>query len=201
MTNGTVADNRSLSAVSPGAGAVTTGAGTTATIADVTSTWVETHPRRAPCDQHRRPSSIPTGGSEQLQRVMNLTTVRTHQYAVWITIGFFEVKRQGTWGCSPRNPQLAFDIMGPRSARPTARTPGFAASSWSTGSSSPASTQLTRSVPLGGRLPQEDSITVCCSTRRHDRMQTNSIDSRSREPDRQPGYATDSGERLCTSTR
>ena len=26
---------------------------------------------------------------------MNLTTVRTHQYAVWITIGFFEVTRQG----------------------------------------------------------------------------------------------------------
>ena len=31
---------------------------------------------------------------------MNLTTVRTHQYAVWITVGFFEVRRQG-------NPQLA----------------------------------------------------------------------------------------------
>src|SRR5207249_2809874 len=33
--------------------------------------------------------------SEQLQRVLNLTTVRTHQYAVWITVGFFEVLRQG----------------------------------------------------------------------------------------------------------
>ncbi len=29
--------------------------------------------------------------TEQLQKAMNLTTVRTHQYAVWITIGFFEV--------------------------------------------------------------------------------------------------------------
>ena len=33
--------------------------------------------------------------TEMLQRAMNLTTVRTHQYAVWITVGFFEVKRQG----------------------------------------------------------------------------------------------------------
>ena len=32
---------------------------------------------------------------EMLQRAMNLTTVRTHQYAVWITVGFFEVKRRG----------------------------------------------------------------------------------------------------------
>ena len=29
---------------------------------------------------------------------MNLTTVRTHQYAVWITIGFFEIKKQGDIG-------------------------------------------------------------------------------------------------------
>ena len=51
--------------------------------------------------------------SEQLQRVMNLTTTRTHQYAVWITIGFFEVKRQGDLGMLAFNPQLAFDILGP----------------------------------------------------------------------------------------
>jgi hypothetical protein len=51
--------------------------------------------------------------SEQLQKAMNLTTVRTHQYAVWITIGFFEVKRQGDLGMFATNPQLAFDIMGP----------------------------------------------------------------------------------------
>ena len=34
--------------------------------------------------------------TEWLQKVMNLTTVRTHQFAVWITIGFFEVVQQGT---------------------------------------------------------------------------------------------------------
>jgi hypothetical protein len=51
--------------------------------------------------------------SEQLQRFMNLTTVRTHQYAVWITVGFFEVKRQGDIGMlTSGNPQLAFDILG-----------------------------------------------------------------------------------------
>ncbi len=42
--------------------------------------------------------SIRTGAAEQLQRMMNLTTPRTHQYAVWMTIGFFEVKRQGDQG-------------------------------------------------------------------------------------------------------
>ncbi|MDX2037390.1 MAG: hypothetical protein SFX72_12125 [Isosphaeraceae bacterium] len=33
--------------------------------------------------------------TEWLQKVMNLTTVRTHQFAVWITIGFFEVTETG----------------------------------------------------------------------------------------------------------
>ena len=51
--------------------------------------------------------------SEQLQKFMNLTTPRTHQYAVWITIGFFEVKRQGDLGMFVYNPVLAFDILGP----------------------------------------------------------------------------------------
>jgi len=52
--------------------------------------------------------------TELLQRAMNLTTVRTHQYAVWITVGFFEVKRQGDIAMLVQNlPQLAFDIMGP----------------------------------------------------------------------------------------
>jgi hypothetical protein len=52
--------------------------------------------------------------SEQMQRVMNLTTVRTHQYAVWITIAFFQVKRQGDIGMATFGaPNLAFDIMGP----------------------------------------------------------------------------------------
>jgi hypothetical protein len=52
--------------------------------------------------------------SEEMQRVMNLTTVRTHQYAVWITIGFFQVKRQGDIGMATVGvPTLAYDIMGP----------------------------------------------------------------------------------------
>ena len=50
---------------------------------------------------------------EQLHHLMNLTTTRTHQYAVWITIGFFEIKRQGDLAMFAFNPQLAFDIMGP----------------------------------------------------------------------------------------
>ncbi len=33
--------------------------------------------------------------SEWMQRIANLTTVRTHQYAVWITIGYFEVLQGG----------------------------------------------------------------------------------------------------------
>jgi hypothetical protein len=54
----------------------------------------------------------PVWRSEQLQRVVNLTTVRTHQYAVWITIGFFQVKRQGDIGMLATDPRLAFDILG-----------------------------------------------------------------------------------------
>jgi hypothetical protein len=51
--------------------------------------------------------------TEQLQKMINLTTTRTHQYAVWLTIGFFEVKRQGDLGMFAFNPQFAFDILGP----------------------------------------------------------------------------------------
>ena len=51
---------------------------------------------------------------EMLQRIMNLTTPRTHQYAVWITIGFFEVIRPGDLGMlNSANPALAFDVLGP----------------------------------------------------------------------------------------
>ncbi len=34
--------------------------------------------------------------TEMMQKVMNLTTVRTHQFAVWITVGFFEVLKAGS---------------------------------------------------------------------------------------------------------
>ena len=48
-----------------------------------------------------------------MQKAMNLTTVRTHQYAVWITIGFFEVLKQGDLGMLvSTTPQLAFDTIG-----------------------------------------------------------------------------------------
>lgn len=52
--------------------------------------------------------------TEMLQKAMNLTTVRTHQYAVWITIGMFEVKRRGDIAMLAQGqPWLAYDIMGP----------------------------------------------------------------------------------------
>ena len=56
----------------------------------------------------------PSWRVEMLQRVMNLTTVRTHQYAVWITVGFFEVRRRGDAAMvSSSDPRPAFDILGP----------------------------------------------------------------------------------------
>ena len=50
--------------------------------------------------------------TEWLQRVMNLTTVRTHQFAVWITVGFFEVTQQGNPLLATSNPAGAYDILG-----------------------------------------------------------------------------------------
>ena len=41
-----------------------------------------------------------------LQKISNLTTVRTHQFATWITVGFFEVVKTGT-------PELGIpDVLG-----------------------------------------------------------------------------------------
>src|SRR5262249_61784751 len=55
----------------------------------------------------------PSWRVEMLQRVLNLTSVRTHQYAVWITVGFFEVKRRGEVGMiAAADPRSAFDILG-----------------------------------------------------------------------------------------
>jgi hypothetical protein len=53
-------------------------------------------PQRVDRRQH------PYWRTEWLQKVMNLTTVRTHQYAVWVTVGYFEVLQTG-------NAQLASD--------------------------------------------------------------------------------------------
>jgi hypothetical protein len=68
--------------------------------------------------------------TEMLQKAMNLTTVRTHQYAVWITIGFFEVTRQGdplmaNAGAGTPAAALAFDILGPEIGASTGQTTRF----------------------------------------------------------------------------
>ena len=68
--------------------------------------------------------------TEMLQKAMNLTTVRTHQYAVWITVGFFEVTRQGDLlmaGANAGTPAaaLAFDILGPEIGASTGQTTRF----------------------------------------------------------------------------
>ena len=49
---------------------------------------------------------------ETAQKVMNLTTTRTHQYAVWFTVGFFEV-------LAPGNPAAVFQAL----TTPTALNP------------------------------------------------------------------------------
>jgi hypothetical protein len=50
--------------------------------------------------------------SEWMQRVLNLSTVRTHQYAVWITIGFFEVVQPGNPQLAYSKPAQAYDQLG-----------------------------------------------------------------------------------------
>jgi hypothetical protein len=59
---------------------------------------------------------------EWLQKVTNLTTVRTHQYAVWITVGFFEVTRQGDPRLADTNPSAAMDVLGPELGVLTGKT-------------------------------------------------------------------------------
>lgn len=54
--------------------------------------------------------------TEWMQKMMNLTTTRTHQYAVWVTVGFFEVTREG-------NPQtLTPDRLGPEIGKAAGRS-------------------------------------------------------------------------------
>jgi len=62
----------------------------------------------APYDQREHPYFR----SEWLQKVTNLTTVRTHQYAVWITVGFFEVTRQGNPAMASVDYSQAYDQLG-----------------------------------------------------------------------------------------
>jgi hypothetical protein len=65
--------------------------------------------------------TIPSGNkehpyyrSEWYQKVLNLSTVRTHQFAVWITVGFFEVTAQGdpTLATIVPQPNGAYDVIG-----------------------------------------------------------------------------------------
>lgn len=53
----------------------------------------------------------PAYRTEMLSKVMNNTTVRTHQFAVWMTVGFFEVVKEG-------NPQMADVRYGPATTTP-----------------------------------------------------------------------------------
>jgi hypothetical protein len=62
------------------------------------NTDINEFPTRVDRRQH------PYWRTEWLQKVMNLTTVRTHQYAVWVTVGYFEVLQTG-------NAQLASDPL------------------------------------------------------------------------------------------
>jgi hypothetical protein len=51
---------------------------------------------------------------ELLTKLMNLSTVRTQQYAVWVTVGFFEVDQEGDVQKALQfgNPDLAMDRLG-----------------------------------------------------------------------------------------
>jgi large repetitive protein len=59
--------------------------------------------------------------TEWLQSVLNLTTVRSHQFAVWITIGFFKVKRPGKPELAGSQPALACDLLGTEITSPPDR--------------------------------------------------------------------------------
>jgi large repetitive protein len=59
--------------------------------------------------------------TEWLQSILNLTTVRTNQFAVWITIGFFKVKRPGKPELAVMQPPLACDLLGTEITSPQGR--------------------------------------------------------------------------------
>lgn len=54
----------------------------------------------------------PQWRGEWMDKIMNLTTVRTHQYAVWVTVGFFEVVKPGNPLVAQTNPVAAVDQLG-----------------------------------------------------------------------------------------
>ena len=84
-------------------------------------------PRPFPLSPTPTTASIPTSAASMLQKAVNLTTSRTHQYAVWITVGFFEVRRQGDLlmaaaGAGTQAATLAYDILGPEVGASTGAT-------------------------------------------------------------------------------
>ncbi|GIW86619.1 MAG: hypothetical protein KatS3mg108_0943 [Isosphaeraceae bacterium] len=61
----------------------------------------------------------PLWQGEMIQKVMNNATVRTHQFAVWVTVGFFEVVREGNPSKVMIDPRLAVDELGKEIGRDT----------------------------------------------------------------------------------
>jgi hypothetical protein len=61
-----------------------------------------------PIDNRRHPAFR----TEMMSKMMNLSTVRTHQYAVWMTVGFFEVVRPGNPNMAGIDPTQVPDIIG-----------------------------------------------------------------------------------------
>ncbi len=59
---------------------------------------------------------------EWLQKLTNLSTVRTHQYAVWVTVGYFEVTQEGNPQLAATNPAAAYDLLGPELVDATGKT-------------------------------------------------------------------------------
>lgn len=54
----------------------------------------------------------PVFQQEWLQKILNLGTVRSHQYAVWVTVGFFEVVQEGNPQLALADPALVVDQLG-----------------------------------------------------------------------------------------
>jgi large repetitive protein len=67
-----------------------------------------TPPGPSPTDNRQHPYFR----NEMMTKMMNLSTVRTHQYAVWVTVGFFEVVRPGNKQMATVDPTQVPDIIG-----------------------------------------------------------------------------------------
>ena len=57
--------------------------------------------------------------------MMNLTTVRTHQYAVWVTVGLFEVTQPGDPDRVVTDPPAAYDRLGPEIVDINGKSPRY----------------------------------------------------------------------------